>query len=102
MSVAIVGIVFLFAFLVVKMGIDYSKAKLAAGDSDSGSSMRVSELEQMINSAVSDAVEPLISRLDDLESEKLLATSEKLLLDEGEVAEKEKVMASSGRKLQQQ
>jgi len=100
MSVAIVGIVFLFTFLVIKMGIDYSKAKLSAGDYDSGSSMRVSELEEMINSAVSVAVEPLISRLDDLESDKLLAASDNLLLDEGETAEQEEVMAPSGQKVQ--
>ncbi len=84
MPVAIVAIVFGTVLLAIKMGLEYKKQKMLSQGGHGGSSLRVSELEAMIESAVNDAIEPLIARVDELESEKLLATSKKLLLEEGE------------------
>jgi len=84
MAIPIVAIALAFTFLVIKLGVDHSKAKMLAHNVSADSSLRVSELEEMIESSVATAVAPLISRIDDLESEKLLATSERLLLDDGD------------------
>lgn len=84
MPVFIVAIVFGTLLLIIKMGLEYGKQKMLSKRDSSGSSLRVSELEAMIESAVSDAIEPLVARVDELESEKLLATSRDLLLEEGD------------------
>jgi|GEM_PF-677071 hypothetical protein len=84
MPVVIVAIVFGTVLLIVKMGLEFGKQKMLAQRDSNGSSIRVSELEAMIDSAVSDAIEPLVARVDELESEKLLATSKELLLEEGD------------------
>ncbi len=87
MPVVIVAIVFGSVLLIIKMGLEYGKQKMLSQRDGSGSSLRVSELEAMIDSAVSDAIEPLVARVDELESEKLLTTSRELLLEEGDILE---------------
>jgi len=84
MPVVIVAIVFGTLLLIIKMGLEYGKQKMLSQRDGSGSSLRVSELEAMIESAVSDAIQPLVARVDELESEKLLATSRDLLLEKGD------------------
>jgi len=42
----------------------------------------LSELEHMMDDRVNQAIEPLVARIDELESAQLLATSEKMLIGE--------------------
>lgn len=72
MGVVIVAMVLGFTLIVVKMGLDYSKSKLLeVGDQPPDATLLMSELEDMIASAVSDAVDPLQKRLDQLEQKQL-------------------------------
>jgi len=83
MGVIIVAMVLAFTLVVVKMGLDYSKSKLLeVGEAPSDSTMLLSELEDMISTAVADAVEPLKDRIEQLEVKALppaQAENDKLL-----------------------
>ncbi len=78
MGAAIVAMVLGFALIVVKMGLDHEKAKLLAkGDSGPGSTMLMSELEEMIQLSVAEAVKPLQERIDELETLQLAEGQQK-------------------------
>jgi len=70
--------------MLMKMILSHKQNNRALPPVDSGSSMRLSELENMMNDRVNQAVEPLVARIDELESFQLLAASEKMLIEEGE------------------
>ncbi|MDE2997012.1 MAG: hypothetical protein OXT73_09810 [Bacteroidota bacterium] len=68
----IVGLAFGSSLLFIKMILDYNRDKmLAQGNSraqlNEGETLRVSELREMIQEAVTDAVAPLEARMDELE-----------------------------------
>ena len=90
MGVIIVAMVLAFTLVVVKMGLDYSKSKLLeVGEDAPDSTLLMSELEEMISSAVSDATEPLRERIDQLEQKQLPAGpgAETPLLQAGDMAD---------------
>jgi hypothetical protein len=86
MQIAIVGIVFGSFLLFVKMILEHKKQNVVLPTVQEGSSMKYSELEERILTTVHEAMEPLIARIDELESAQLLASSENLLL--GDSSEK--------------
>lgn len=68
MSIIVVAMILGFTLIVVKMGLDYSKARLESfPDAPADTSILVSELEEMISTAVADAIIPLESRIKHLE-----------------------------------
>lgn len=68
MGIAVVAMILGFTLIVVKMGLDYSKARLESlPDAPADSSILVSELEEMISTAVADAIVPLEQRIKHLE-----------------------------------
>ena len=76
MGVVIVAMVLGFTLIVVKMGLDYSKSKLLeAGEQPADATLLMSELQEMIASAVAEATEPLHTRIDELEQKQLTASS---------------------------
>lgn len=90
MGAIIVAMVLAFTLVVVKMGLDYSKSKLLeVGEDAPDSTLLLSELEEMISSAVSDATEPLRERIDQLEQKQLPAGpgAETPLLQAGDTAD---------------
>jgi len=90
MAVAIIAIIFGSFLLLMKMLLNQKSENALPQNIQEGSSMALSELEEMIASTINQAVEPLVARLDELESSHLLATSEKLLLNDAEdVSEKQ-------------
>ena len=84
MPVAIVAIVFGSFLLLMKMILSHRQEARALPPVDSGSTMRLSELESMMERKVQEALEPLVTRIDDLESLQLEAMTEKLLIEDGE------------------
>ncbi len=84
MPVIIVLIVFGSILTLIKMLLTHNRDKMLAQTSMEGSSMRLSELENMVTDRISEAIEPLASRVDELESAHLLETSKQMLLDPGE------------------
>jgi len=76
----VVAVVFGSALMVVKMALDFNRDKMLAESSREGSSLRVSELEELIEAAVEKAVAPLHERLEELELRQLSeAASQKML-----------------------
>jgi hypothetical protein len=68
MGIAVVAMILGFTLIVVKMGLDYSKARLESlPDAPADSSILVSELEEMISTTVADAIVPLKQRIKHLE-----------------------------------
>jgi len=63
----IVALVFGSALMVAKMILDFNREKLLADRSSEGSSLLLSELEDIIDAAVGKAVAPLQERIDELE-----------------------------------
>ena len=84
MPVIVVLIVFGSILTMIKMLLTHSRDKMLAQNSAEGSSMRLSELENMVADRISEAIEPLVSRVDELESAHLLETSKQMLLEPGE------------------
>lgn len=78
--IIIVAMVFGTVITIIKMGLEHSRHKSLTRQDMTDNSMRASELELLISSAVSAAVEPLMERIDDLESDRLLSTSGKMLI----------------------
>lgn len=77
MGVIIVAMVLGFTLIVVKMGLDYSKTKLQElNEGPPDATLLMSELEDMIASAVSDAVHPMEERIDKLERLQLSGQTE--------------------------
>lgn len=62
-------IVFGFAAFIVKMGIDYSKWKRQHASGEGATSMRTSELQELVREAVEEANAPLRERLDALQQQ---------------------------------
>ncbi len=82
MGVIIVAMVLGFTLIVVKMGLDHSKTKLQElNEAPSDATLLMSELEDMIASSVSEAVEPLKFRIEQLESRKLSESTTAKRLD---------------------
>ena len=69
MSIAVVVVMILgFTLILVKMGLDYSKARLESLPVlPADTSILVSELEELISTAVADAIVPLEQRIKHLE-----------------------------------
>lgn len=88
MPVAIVAIIFGSFLLLMKMILTHRQGTRTLPPVEDNSTMRLSELEAMMTDRVNQAIEPLVSRIDELESMQLLATSEKMLLEEGDNSEK--------------
>ena len=86
MPILVVAIVFGSILTMIKMLLNHSRDKMLAQTSSEGSSMRLSELESMVTDRIHEAIEPLISRVDELESAHLLETSKQILLEPGEKA----------------
>ena len=95
MPVAIVAIIFGSFLLLMKMILTHKQGNRALPPVESGSSVMLSELEQMIDDRVNQAIEPLVARIDELESAQLLATSEKMLI--GESAQTQERVKSESR-----
>lgn len=89
MPVVIVAIVFGSFLVLMKMILDHKKQNQLPPRVDEGSSMRLSELNEHIRATVQEAVEPLVARIDELESAQLMAASEKILISEKAGAEKQ-------------
>ena len=95
LPVFIVAIVFSFVALMVKMSYDFQrdKIRLEEGTPEDANSLGTSELQELIAAAVSEALEPLLDRIDTLETtvtKQLEAPGKPLLLepgDDGESAE---------------
>ncbi len=84
MPVAIVGIIFGSFLLLFKMLLEHKRQNMALPTVQEGASMKYSELEQRILATVNEAIEPLVARIDELESAQLLASSERLLLGDSD------------------
>ncbi|MDA1028055.1 MAG: hypothetical protein O3B41_03260 [Bacteroidetes bacterium] len=82
MPVAIVAIIFGSLLMFVKMVLEHKKQNIALPTVHEGNSMKFSELEQHILATVQEAIEPLVARIDELESAQLLGSSERLLLSD--------------------
>ena len=82
MPVAIVAIIFGSFLLLMKMILSHRQENRVLPPVNSGSSVLLSEIEQMMEDRVKQAMEPLVARIDELESAQLLATSEKMLISE--------------------
>ena len=90
MGIVIVAMVLSFTLIVVKLGLDYSKSKLLeSGGQPADSTLLMSELQEMIASAVSDATEPLRERIDQLEQKQLSSgpSAEAPILSSGDTAD---------------
>jgi hypothetical protein len=76
MSFAIVAMILGFTLIVVKMGLDYSRAQLEAlPEAPPDATLLVSELEEMISGAIAEAVRPLEHRIEELETLRLPSAS---------------------------
>lgn len=82
MPVAIVAIIFGSLLMFLKMILEHKKQNIALPTVHEGNSMKFSELEQHILATVQEAIEPLVARIDELESAHLLGSSERLLIGE--------------------
>jgi len=89
-AVLIIAIVMTFSLIIAKLGMDHdARMKLGRMNANPENSLKVSELQEMIRSAVEEAQQPLEERLALLEErmerqEKLLAPPAKRLeLEEG-------------------
>lgn len=68
MTVAIVlGIIFGFVALIVKMGLEHDRQKLEARQGAGEGSLKTSELKALLREAVAEANAPLVERLERLE-----------------------------------
>lgn len=69
--------------MVVKMALDFNRDKMLAESSREGSSLRISELEELIEAAVEKAVAPLHERLEELEVRQLSEGASQKMLSGG-------------------
>ena len=83
MPVAIIAIILGSFLLFIKMILSHRQDNRTLPPVENGPSLLMSELEQMMDDRVNQAMEPLVSRIDELESIQLMAASEKILLGEG-------------------
>lgn len=82
MPVAIIAVIFGSFLLMMKMILEHKRQNAAQPTVQEGNSMKFSELEQHILATVQEAIEPLVARIDELESAQLLGSSERLLIGE--------------------
>jgi len=86
MPVLIVLIVMMASLAFVKMGLDYSRDKLALENQEgrSDNELGMSELRKMIQEAVREAVDPIAERVDQMETRLLPEGEQQKQLPQGQ------------------
>ena len=65
--VFLISVAFLLPLTIIKMGLDYKKAKVQASGGEEGTGVTAGELKRLLREAVEDANAPLLARIGDLE-----------------------------------
>jgi hypothetical protein len=94
MPEAIVAIIFGSFLILMKMILSHKGQNQLAQTVSEANSMALSELQEIIDDAINQRVEPLMARIDELESAQLLGTSERMLLGESEPTPAKKELPS--------
>ena len=106
LPLAIIALVFSFVLMIIKMAQEHETQKLSL-TRGADKSLTVSELNEMVEAAVQEAIEPLKERIRELERDgagrieehpQLEGSSRRLELDDWDVEEPEENMLPTGRK----